>query len=379
MLRGELWEVNCGAIYRRYMNPGYYETLHEKNKGKVSISTEEIEKDLNRSLPEYSGYQTEEGIQALRRVLYAYSYHDPELGYCQAMNIVVSVLLIYLSEEQAFWILSVLCERLLPGYYSVNMVGAVTDNHVFEALVEKHMPILHEHFKKYEIQLSVACLPWFLSLYINSLPLPFALRVVDCVFMDGPKVLFQIGLAILKTNGDKILKVRDDGELMNVLKEYFADLGELVTTNASNRVYTRFHELLVTAYREFYNVTFDIIVELRKTLQLKVVQGLDTYAKRSVVRSLNVNTKFSKEELFFLCDRFYSVHYYERQSRKDADEKHGSDKMDSRYFSMFLSKVTKWADIRMDYEEQLKRLGPDAILKPIVGSALLGNLFYLIF
>ena len=109
------------------------------------------------------------------------------------MNIVVSVLLIYLSEEQAFWILTVMCDRLCPGYYAINMVGAVVDNHVFEALVEKHMPTLDDHLKKHEIQLSVACLPWFLSLYINSLPLPFALRIVDCFFMDGPKVLFQIG------------------------------------------------------------------------------------------------------------------------------------------------------------------------------------------
>jgi hypothetical protein len=196
------------------MNPGYYEKLHEDNKGKFSFSTEEIEKDLNRSLPEYGGYQTEEGIQALRRVLYAYSFHEPEIGYCQAMNIVVSVLLIYLTEEQAFWILTVFCERMLPGYYTVNMVGAVIDNQVFITMVGKFMPILANHFKKYDIQLSVACLPWFLSLYINALPLPYALRVMDCFFMEGAKVLFQVGLALLKINGDEILKIRDDGELM---------------------------------------------------------------------------------------------------------------------------------------------------------------------
>lgn len=185
---GEIWELTCGAAYKRYLNPGFYERLHTENNGKLSLSTEEIEKDLNRSLPEYDGYQTDEGINALRRVLYAYSYYDPEVGYCQAMNIVVSLLLIYLSEEQAFWIVTVMCERLLPGYYSVNMVGALVDNKVFESLVEKYMPILSAHFKKYEIQLSVACLPWFLSLYINSMPLPYALRIADCFFLEGPKV-----------------------------------------------------------------------------------------------------------------------------------------------------------------------------------------------
>ena len=55
------------------------------------------------------------------------------------------------------------------------------------------MPILGEHFAKYEIQLSVACLPWFLTLFVNSLPLTFALRLFDCFFMEGAKILFQIG------------------------------------------------------------------------------------------------------------------------------------------------------------------------------------------
>jgi hypothetical protein len=99
----------------------------------------------------------------------------------------------YTTEEQAFWLLHVLVDRMCPGYYSTSMYGALLDQIIFERLVEKTMPILWEHFKKTDVELSVACLPWFLSLYVNSMPLEFAIRVLDILFMEGPRILFQIG------------------------------------------------------------------------------------------------------------------------------------------------------------------------------------------
>jgi TBC1 domain family member 8/9 len=78
-----MWETLSGSIYLRFMNPGRYEQILEENKGRTNTSTEDIEKDLHRSLPEYLAYQSDEGIGALRRVLQAYSFNNPETGYCQ--------------------------------------------------------------------------------------------------------------------------------------------------------------------------------------------------------------------------------------------------------------------------------------------------------
>ena len=85
-----MWETLSGSLYLRFENPGFYDQLIADNQGRTNTSTEEIEKDLHRSLPEYSAYQSEEGIGALRRVLQAYSFKNPETGYCQVCSVVTS-------------------------------------------------------------------------------------------------------------------------------------------------------------------------------------------------------------------------------------------------------------------------------------------------
>ena len=225
-----------------------------------------------------------------------------------------------MSESQAFFLLSVLCDRLLPGYYSTTMYGTLLDQRVFESLVEKTMPILWDHLVKSDVQLSVVSLPWFLSLYINSMPLVFAFRVLDVFFLEGPKVLFQIGLAILRINGEELLDVTDDGTFISVLKTYFSRLDESAHPKSENeklRAVTRFQELMVVAFMEFSGITQSTISEQRAKHKDAVLDSIETFAKRTSIRNLGPDSKrLSLDDLAFLYDRFYGI-LYERQQRMD--------------------------------------------------------------
>jgi hypothetical protein len=47
-LRGEIWEACSGAMYLRFMNQGQFQNILDTHKDKLSLSVEEIEKDLTR-------------------------------------------------------------------------------------------------------------------------------------------------------------------------------------------------------------------------------------------------------------------------------------------------------------------------------------------
>ncbi|EEP79420.1 conserved hypothetical protein [Uncinocarpus reesii 1704] len=354
-LRGEIWEISSGSFYLRLRSPNLYEETLSKFSGRESLAIDEIEKDLNRSLPEYPGFQSEEGIGRLRRVLTAYSWVNEEIGYCQAMNIVVAALLIYMSEAQAFFLLSVLCDRLLPGYYSTTMYGTLLDQKVFESLVEKTMPILWEHLVRSDVQLSVVSLPWFLSLYINSMPLVFAFRVLDVFFLEGPKVLFQVGLAILRINGEELLDVTDDGTFISILKSYFSRLDESAHPRSENpklRAITRFQELMVVAFKEFSGITHSTITEERAKHKDAVLDSIEGFAKRTSIRNLGPESKkLSVDDLGAIYDRFYEV-LYDRQQRMRLIEEE-KKRMDRAY----RKSAARYSVLASNAEAQVGRVG----------------------
>lgn len=172
------------------------------------------------------------------------------------------------------------------------------------------------------------------------------------------------------------MQVKDDGELVAVLKTYFSTLNLMV--NESSKQITRFNQLMLTAYREFSNITHEYITSLRRTLSARVVHGLDTYAKRALVRNINIPTKLSRDVLFQIADVYCSVCYYS----------HVSAALDYSQFCAFISRICLWggADGGLVGVHFIRKLfdfiGPTVSLETLVGAlqeCILGDTYRLFF
>ncbi|EPQ06953.1 TBC1 domain family member 9B [Myotis brandtii] len=363
-LRGELWLLFSGAWNEMVTHPGYYSELVEKSTGRYSLATEEIERDLHRSMPEHPAFQNELGIAALRRVLTAYAFRNPTIGYCQAMNIVTSVLLLYGSEEEAFWLLVALCERMLPDYYNTRVVGALVDQGIFEELTRDFLPQLSEKMQDLGVIASIS-LSWFLTLFLSVMPFESAVVIVDCFFYEGIKVVLQLALAILDANMEKLLDCSDEGEAMTILGRYLDNvvnkqsvsppiphLHALLTSGDDPPEEVDIFDLLKVSYEKFSSLRADDIEQMRFKQRLKVIQSLEDTAKRSVVRAIPGDIGFSVEELEDLYMVFKAKHLasqYWGSSRPTAVRRDPSlpyleqYRIDASQFQELFASLTPWA------------------------------------
>ncbi|KAG0336979.1 hypothetical protein BG000_005946 [Podila horticola] len=247
-LRGEAWFHYSGAEDKCKANPGLFKKLvsQAKARGSSNEHAEVIERDLHRTFPENINFksqimQQQDGgshlstdnvpaIQSLRRVLLAFSLHCPTIGYCQSLNYIAGMLLLFMNEEQSFWTLAVIIQNFLPeGMYDVTMEGANIDQAVLMTLVMERLPGIWTKFSGGATSVEMDEGPglptvtlvtshWFLTLFINILPVESILRVWDCFFYEGRKILFRMALTILRQHEAEISKIDDPLEVFQVVQ-----------------------------------------------------------------------------------------------------------------------------------------------------------------
>lgn len=208
LMRSKIWAECSGATNLRI--PGYYDDLIARPESEDHPEVaQQIRADINRTLTDNIFFRKGPGVQKLNEVLLAYSRRNPEVGYCQGMNLITAnLLLIMPSAEEAFWILVCIIEKILPsGYYDHSLLASRADQQVLRGYVGEVLPRLSAHFDDLGIALETMTFQWFLSVFTDCLSAEALFRVWDVVlcFGDGSTFLFQVALALLKLNEQQLL------------------------------------------------------------------------------------------------------------------------------------------------------------------------------
>jgi hypothetical protein len=220
--RGELWwKLPDVAAKMRSSPQTYADYLSQRDK---STAWRDIEKDACRTYPEHAFFQSEAGTELLRRILVAYSLRNPSLGYCQGMNFLAGFLLLWLQEEQAFWMLVYLVEDVLLDYFGRSMIGSLVDTKVFLDLLQRSLPKLFSRLQSQGFPFSAITTNWLCCVFVNFLPKKVALRVWDCVFAEGVHVMFLVAIAIFMLSEEALLAEQESFQVMEALRRTCASL-----------------------------------------------------------------------------------------------------------------------------------------------------------
>ncbi|KAL4806782.1 hypothetical protein BDV18DRAFT_138215 [Aspergillus unguis] len=245
-LRSKIWSECSGASSMRV--PGYYDDLVKGIGGDEPDPSvvAQIDMDINRTLTDNVFFRKGPGVTKLKEVLLAYSRRNPEVGYCQGMNLIAaSLLLITPTAEDTFWLLTSMIEVILPKhYYDHGLLASRADQLVLRQYITQILPKLSGHLESLGVELEALTFQWFLSVFTDCLSAEALYRVWDVVLCldvssavnrnpaaasttspsatrdhananaskdttsgsgGGSTFLFQVALALLKLNEQQLL------------------------------------------------------------------------------------------------------------------------------------------------------------------------------
>uniref|UniRef100_UPI00358F129B ecotropic viral integration site 5 protein homolog isoform X2 n=1 Tax=Myxine glutinosa TaxID=7769 RepID=UPI00358F129B len=229
--RGIVWQLLCDA-HNTPEKGRYAELLLQ-----ASPCERLIRRDIARTFPSHELFRPPHpGQETLFNIMKAYSLVDREVGYCQGTAFIAGLLLMQMPEEDAFAVLIRLMRDnpyslrnlYLPGMPALGLALFQLDR-----LLQVQLPELHAHLVAQGLSTATFASPWFLTLFLASLPLPLATRIFDMFMAEGLDVIFRVSVALLLANQPDLLQLDMERMLQFLQKsvpEQFADdPGRLLT------------------------------------------------------------------------------------------------------------------------------------------------------
>ncbi|XP_029968083.1 TBC1 domain family member 2A [Salarias fasciatus] len=215
------WIVQARTKTIQDHHPQHYQQLCEKSRTSPHPASRQIQLDLHRTLTTNQNFSpSSPALQQLRRILLAFSWHNPAIGYCQGLNrLAAMALLVLQNEEDAFWCLVAVVESIMPlDYYTKSLVASQADQRVLKDFMIEKLPRLAAHFEEKNIDVSLVTFNWFLVVFVESLPSDILLPLWDAFLYEGTKVMFRYALALFKYKEEDILKISESVEIYQYLR-----------------------------------------------------------------------------------------------------------------------------------------------------------------
>jgi hypothetical protein len=144
---------------------GYYNDLLNSFSTEMSsykkIMVHDIHRTGTKEMPESTREQ-------MLRILFSYAKRNMEIGYCQGINFLCYFLLeMGFEEEQTFWIICYVFERLIPHNYLINMIPIIADIELLRMVLDRHVPELMRHLSSLNVDLNFILLPFFVTAFTS--------------------------------------------------------------------------------------------------------------------------------------------------------------------------------------------------------------------
>uniref|UniRef100_A0A669CAY4 TBC1 domain family member 4 n=1 Tax=Oreochromis niloticus TaxID=8128 RepID=A0A669CAY4_ORENI len=265
--RGEVWLLLSHQHRLRHRLPPrqlaldthYHDLLKQ-----LTAQQHAILVDLGRTFPthQYFSAQLGAGQLSLYNLLKAYSLLDTEVGYCQGISFVAGVLLLHMSEEQAFDMLKFLMYDLgIRRQYRPDMVSLQIQMYQLTRLLHDYHRELYNHFEEHEICPSLYAAPWFLTLFASQFPLGFVSRIFDFVFVEGTEVIFKVALCLLGSHEGEIVECDSFESIVDYLKTTLPALSHTQMEQTIAKVMEMDISKQLQAYEVEYHVLQDEMLE----------------------------------------------------------------------------------------------------------------------
>ncbi|XP_032080531.1 TBC1 domain family member 1 isoform X1 [Thamnophis elegans] len=279
--RGEIWKFLAELHQVKHPFPNKHppkETPYKELLKQLTSQQHAILIDLGRTFPThpYFSPQLGAGQLSLYNILKAYSLLDSEVGYCQGLSFVAGVLLLHVSEEEAFKMLKFLMFDMgLRKRYLPDMTILQIQMYQLSRLLHDYHKDLYDHFEANEIGPSLYAAPWLLTLFASQFPLGFVARVFDLMYLQGPDVILKVALSLLGSHKPLILQHENLETIVDFIKSILPNLGLVQMEKTINQVF----EMDISKQLQAYEVEYYVLQDELTDSSLNDNQRMDKLEK----------------------------------------------------------------------------------------------------